>query len=107
MIIKFLIILVLLTVLFRWAIGKWPWDLAKGADSHKQKLAKARRVLSVGKTADKAEILAAYKLAMTRAHPDRGGSSAKVHEVTEARDLLLAELGVPPEIASDKDEKRD
>ncbi|MGB3711193.1 MAG: molecular chaperone DnaJ [Erythrobacter sp.] len=98
--IKIAAILLLAFVLFRWAFGFWPWDLAKGPDTGKRRLATARRLLGVSARADRTEILAAHRLALTRVHPDRGGTSEKVHEVTEARDLLLADLGEAPPIAS-------
>lgn len=51
--------------------------------------AEARRVLGVSKTADAAEIQAAYRRLMTRAHPDAGGSEGLAERLNAARDRLL------------------
>ena len=53
---------------------------------------KARRLLGVPETADAATIQTAWRVAMSNAHPDAGGSDAAARAVTEARDLLLATL---------------
>lgn len=90
---KFAVILILIVVLFRWALGYWPWELAKGPDPHGRKVQAARRLLGVTARADRTEILAAHKLLLTRVHPDRGGTSERVHAANDARDLLLKELG--------------
>ena len=97
---KLAALLLVAVVIFRWAFGFWPWDLAKGPDTETRKLAAARRVLGVPADADRTEVLAAHRLAMTRAHPDRGGSAQKVHEVNAARDVLLEDLGEKPVISS-------
>ncbi|WP_337661238.1 J domain-containing protein [Erythrobacter sp. Alg231-14] len=99
MIIKITIILLALTVMFRWATGVWPWVLAAGPNSNTGKLRAARSLLGVSVKADRAEILAAHRLLITRVHPDRGGTNEKVHAANEARDLLLADLGEPPAVA--------
>lgn len=52
----------------------------------------ARRLLGVRDDADAGAIQAAWRLAMTNAHPDAGGSDAQARAVTEARDLLLSRL---------------
>lgn len=51
--------------------------------------AEARRVLGVSREADKAEIQAAYRRLMTRAHPDAGGSQGLAERLNAARDRLL------------------
>jgi curved DNA-binding protein CbpA len=43
----------------------------------------------VGETADRAEIHAAYRRLMQRAHPDRGGSAGLAAQLNAARDRLL------------------
>ena len=53
---------------------------------------KARRLLGVPDNADAATIQTAWRIAMSNAHPDAGGSDAAARAVTEARDLLLAAL---------------
>lgn len=51
--------------------------------------AEARRVLGVSKSADAAEIQAAYRRLMARAHPDTGGSEGLAERLNAARDRLL------------------
>ena len=51
--------------------------------------AEARRVLGVSKSADTAEIQAAYRRLMARAHPDAGGSEGLAERLNAARDRLL------------------
>ncbi len=49
----------------------------------------ARSILGVGENADTAEIHAAYRRLMQRAHPDRGGSAGLAAQLNAARDRLL------------------
>lgn len=49
----------------------------------------ARMILGVGQDASPAEIRAAYRAKMARAHPDRGGTNAEAARLTAARDRLL------------------
>ena len=51
--------------------------------------ARARSILGVGDRAGPAEIDAAYRRLMRRAHPDQGGSTGLAAELNAARDLLL------------------
>ena len=51
--------------------------------------ADARAVLGVSKSASDTEIRAAWKRAMTRAHPDQGGTEGLAARVNAARDRLL------------------
>ncbi|BDI59682.1 molecular chaperone DnaJ [Qipengyuania nanhaisediminis] len=104
MLLKIALLLIAASLLCRWAIGQWPWQLAKAGTEGERKRKHARAVLGVGARADRAEILAAHKLVLTRVHPDRGGSAAKVHEANEARDLLLAALGEPPARIASRDD---
>ncbi|MEE4204738.1 MAG: molecular chaperone DnaJ [Erythrobacter sp.] len=90
--IKAAIILALAVIVWRWALGSWPWEGLFAKPGHEERLARARHLLGVGKRARRDQIVAAHKRVLTRVHPDRGGSSAEVHEANEARDLLLAEL---------------
>ncbi|UAB78352.1 J domain-containing protein [Erythrobacter sp. SCSIO 43205] len=100
---KFAIILALGAVLFRWALGKWPWQMLSGPQSRSQKLAEARKILGVSRKATRAEILSAHKKLIAQVHPDRGGSSGEVHDANDARDLLLADLALSDGEQSDKD----
>lgn len=89
---KFAIFLILVTLLCRWALGKWPWDLLAGPPTHDQKLAKARKTLGVKRFSSREDILGAHKKVIAEVHPDRGGSNEQVHAANDARDLLLDEL---------------
>lgn len=55
--------------------------------------ADARAVLGVGRAATEAEIRAAWKRAMARAHPDQGGTEGLATRVNAARDRLLGKAG--------------
>lgn len=55
--------------------------------------ADARAVLGVRTGADEAEIRAAWKRAMARAHPDQGGTEGLATRVNAARDRLLKRRG--------------
>ncbi|WP_425983277.1 J domain-containing protein [Brevundimonas sp. TWP1-2-1b1] len=55
--------------------------------------ADARAVLGVGAGASEAEIRAAWKRAMARAHPDQGGTKGLAVRVNAARDRLLRKTG--------------
>ncbi len=101
---KFAILLVLLTVFFRWALGRWPWDFARGPDTRGQALFRARKLLAVEDGANREQIIAAHRRLVSMVHPDKGGSNAQMHEANDARDLLLAQLpdrGVDPDSDSD------
>ena len=51
--------------------------------------AEARAVLGVPPDADEAQIRAAWKHAMSRVHPDQGGTAGLAIRVNAARDRLL------------------
>jgi len=90
--IKAAIILLLVIVVWRWALGSWPWDGLFAQPGREAELARARQLLGVGRKAGREQIVAAHRRILARVHPDRGGSSEAVHEANAARDLLLAEL---------------
>ena len=90
--IKYAILLAVVCILFRWALGKWPWQLLNPPATRSQALFKARKLLRVEEDASRDQILAAHKRLVSMVHPDRGGSNAAVHEANDARDLLLDEL---------------
>lgn len=102
------VVLILLAILCRWAMGKWPWELLAGPPTRAQKLAEARKALGVERSASREEIVSAHKRLIAKVHPDRGGSSAEVHEANDARDFLLANLPPPvPQNTPDGNEPGD
>ena len=52
-------------------------------------LSEARSILGVEPSASSAEIRAAYKRLMQRAHPDKGGTAGLAAQLNAARDRLL------------------
>ena len=92
--IRFLIIAALLSVVCRWALGRWPWDFLKPAPTRSQAVFRARKLLDVSADASHAQIIEAHKRLVRQVHPDRGGSAAQVHEANAARDILIDQL--PP-----------
>lgn len=96
---KLLVLVALASIACRLLAGKWPWELFRAATASSDE-AQARAVLGVGRNATAAEISEAHRRLIARVHPDRGGSSERVHEANAARDLLLARLpgnGLPPQ----------
>jgi len=96
---KIAILLVIGCLIYRWALGQWPWAGLLGKPTRGQALFKARKILAVGEGASREQILAAHKRLISMVHPDKGGTNAQVHEANDARDLLLDELpddGVDP-----------
>ncbi len=89
---RFVIILAVVCIVFRWALGKWPWQLLNPPSTRSQATFRARKLLGVERGASRDEIKAAHKRIIAMVHPDRGGSGAAVHEANDARDLLLSEL---------------
>ena len=51
--------------------------------------AEALHILGLGRDAQEADIIAAHRKKMQKAHPDRGGSTAEASRLNAARDLLL------------------
>ncbi|MEM8726030.1 MAG: J domain-containing protein [Pseudomonadota bacterium] len=89
---KFAIILAVVCLLWRWALGTWPWEALRSKPTRSQAIFKARKLLGVEEGANHEQIKAAHKRLIAMVHPDRGGSSSAVHEANAARDLLLDEL---------------
>lgn len=92
------IILLVICIMFRWAFGKWPWQMIDtpaggGSSTREMALSRARETLGVTRNASDEEIRAAHRRLIAMVHPDRGGSPDAVHEANDARDLLLAERG--------------
>ena len=90
--IRLLVIAALICIAVRWATGAWPWQWLSTGPSRARDLARARRLLRVSTTASHDDIRAAYRRLAAEMHPDRGGSDARLAALTEARDLLLAQL---------------
>lgn len=86
------VIAVALCLACRWLFGKWPWEYLKPAATHRQAVTEARKLLALPRNAGRQDIVAAHKRLVAKVHPDRGGSSAQVHQANAARDLLLDEL---------------
>lgn len=107
MAIKLLLVFLAICALWRWAFGQWPWEALSTRSTRQQGLHNARKTLGVSEGASGKEIRAAHKKLMAQVHPDRGGSSAKVHEANAARDLLLAELPDPERTISTDDDDGD
>jgi len=75
---------------FKLVMGRWPWE--PKVSTRAQAVFRARKLLGVSAVASREDILTAHKRLVTIVHPDRGGSSAQVHEANAARDLLLDDL---------------
>lgn len=90
--IKLLVLAVLIFAAVRWATGAWPWTWLSRDTSQAARLNRARRLLAVSPGAGRDEISMAYRRHAAQMHPDRGGSDAALAALTEARDLLLANL---------------
>ena len=89
---KFAVILIAVCLLWRWALGQWPWSYLTARPTRDQAIFNARKLLRVEQRASRDEILAAHKRLVAMVHPDKGGTSDQVHEANDARDLLLDEL---------------
>lgn len=90
--INLLFLAALLSIGIRWLTGGWPWEWLSTKSSRTAQLARARRLLRVSATASPEDIRAAYRRLAAETHPDRGGDAAQLAALTEARDLLLANL---------------
>ncbi|MDE8650853.1 J domain-containing protein [Novosphingobium album (ex Liu et al. 2023)] len=88
---KLVWLLLLAVAAWRLIVGRWPWQ-RKPARHGAFERAGARALLGVGEGASRKEILEAHRRVIATVHPDRGGSSEKVHEANTARDILLADL---------------
>ncbi|WP_156840783.1 J domain-containing protein [Novosphingobium aquimarinum] len=88
---KLVWLVILAVCAWRLFFGRWPWQRRLPARRSFAK-AQAQVLLGVDDGADRREILDAHRRLITTVHPDRGGSSEKVHEANAARDMLLADL---------------
>jgi DnaJ family protein C protein 19 len=87
---KLLLFAAVVVLGFRLVMGRWPWE--PKVSTRAQAVFRARKLLGVSAVASREDVLTAHKRLVTIVHPDRGGSSAQVHEANAARDLLLDEL---------------
>jgi len=87
---RLLVIGGVILIVYKWAMGRWPWERA--ASTRSQAVFNARKLLAVEAGANRNEIISAHKRLVAMVHPDRGGSNRQVHEANDARDLLLDEL---------------
>lgn len=87
---KFVWLVILAVCAWRLFVGRWPWQRRLPARDAFAK-AQARVLLGVREGADRRAILDAHRRVISLVHPDRGGSSEKVHEANAARDMLLAD----------------
>ena len=94
--IKLLIIAALISLAVRWLTGAWPWQWLSPKSDPQRDLARARRLLGVPPATTRDEVRAAYRRLAAHIHPDRGGSTAHLAALTEARDLILATLPETP-----------
>jgi len=92
MLTRLLLIAVFGSIACRMVFGRWPWDYLRPLPTRAQAAFKARKLLGVKADATHTEIVEAHRRMLALVHPDRGGTSAQVHEVTAARDLLLDDL---------------
>lgn len=88
---KLITILIIATLACRLFLRCWPWELA-GLNAASADESQARRLLGVGKSATRQEIIDAHRRLISRVHPDRGGTSDAANAATAARDLLLSRL---------------
>jgi DnaJ homolog subfamily C member 19 len=89
---KLLWLVLLASIACRLFFGRWPWQMLSAAGARRGKSDIARNLLGVPQGASRQEIIDAHRRLIAQIHPDRGGTSAGVHEANEARDLLLADL---------------
>ena len=87
---KLLLLATVIVLGWKLVVGRWPWE--PKVSTRAQAVFRARKLLGVNAAASREDILTAHKRLVTIVHPDRGGSSAQVHEANAARDLLLDEL---------------
>ena len=67
--IKFVVLAAVLSVLCRWALGRWPWDFLKPRPTRGQAVFRARKLLGVSEQADHAQIIEAHKRLVRQVHP--------------------------------------
>ena len=89
--VKLLTLAALVSFACKLLTGRWPWQYLQG-DPQDAAEARARNLLGLAPGASHEDVIDAHRRLIAQVHPDRGGSSAAVHEANAARDLLLARL---------------
>jgi len=96
--IKLLWLVVLASLACRLIAGRWPWQLFGARNSNRARINWARGLLDLPQGASRQDIMNAHRRLIGEVHPDRGGTSAAVHDANEARDILLDDLDTRSEI---------
>jgi hypothetical protein len=95
--IKLALLLAIVMIGWRVALGEWPWTYLQNPKSAKPKTVRAKQIerarvlLGVSQSASPQEIRDAHREMATELHPDKGGSTARLAEINAARDILLAD----------------
>ena len=100
---KYLLLIVAVSVFCRWALGKWPWASLRAPSARERALKQARVLLGVAEGAGREDIITAHRRLTALVHPDKGGTTAAMQEANAARDLLLGEL--PPALPAAPDDE--
>ena len=87
---KLLLLAAVIVLGFKLVMGRGPWEPKQATRA--QAVFRARKLLGLTAGASREDVLTAHKRLVTMVHPDRGGTSAQVHEANAARDLLLDDL---------------
>ncbi len=102
--VKVIMAIIVLSVLCRWALGKWPWEYLRAPTARDRALARARALLGVQPEAEREAIITAHRRLTALVHPDKGGTTAAMQEANAARDMLLGQLPSGPAIPADDDQ---
>ena len=68
--------------------GRWPWQPRLLVRD--KRVIEAQELLGLSAAASREAIMTAHRNLIQQVHPDRGGTSEKVHQANAARDVLLA-----------------
>lgn len=93
--VKLIIYLAIASIACKLVLGQWPWHYLTGAQTRRQAVLRARKLLGVQSAASRGDIIEAHRRLVAMVHPDRGGTNDQVHEANAARDLLMDELPDP------------
>ena len=73
--------------------GRWPWQHRLSQPRlllQDKRVIEAQKLLGLSAAASREAIITAHRNLIQQVHPDRGGTSEKVHQANAARDVLLA-----------------